>query len=374
MSIEVKAISSKKDIKRFIDFPHRLYKGDSNYVPEIYIGMKDMFNKKKNPFFLHSETQEFLAYKDNKIVGRISAILNNNYNKHHNSNVGFFGFYDVIDDYEVSKELFDNAVKWVKSHGVESILGPVNFSTNDTAAMLIEPFDRPPIVMMAYNKPYYPVHAEKYGFIKDMDLLAYMIYTDKVSDKSIRLSELIEQRLKKKGITIREINMKNLKSDVDGIKKVYNSAWEDNWGFVPSTDEEFNHMADDLKMIVNPEYTYVAEKDGEMIGFMIALPNINEIMINVKRGRLFPTGIIKLLMGKKKTKYVRIVTLGVIDKYRKMGIEAIFYATVIKAAKRNNLIGGEASWILENNTLMNAGIEKLNGELYKRYRIYKKDI
>jgi len=374
MSIEIKKVESKKDLQKFIDFPHDLYAGDPNYVPMLQMAAKEILSEKKNPFFEHSQVQNYLAFKDGKVAGRISAIRNNNYNEYHKSNVGFWGFYDVIDDYEVSKALFDTVMDWQKQHDFDRVLGPTNFSTNDTAGLLVRGFDRPPIVEMTYNKPYYQTHVERYGFKKDMDLFAYMIYTKDVSDKSVRLANLIEKRLEKKGITIRTVNMKDFKNEVSKIKEVYNKAWENNWGFVPATDKEFDFLAEGLKMIVIPEYVLVAEHEGKFIGFALTIPDINEITRTFKKGKLFPFNIIKLLTRKKKTKYVRIITLGVIEGYRKLGIEAVFYAKIIESARKNNLIGGEASWILENNEMMNKAAENLKGVNYKTYRIYTKDL
>ena len=372
--IDIKKVETKKDLKAFINFPHRLYKGDPNYVPMLQMAVKELLSEKKNPFFEHSSVAHFLAYKDGQLAGRITAIRNNNYNKYYQSNAGFFGFYDVIDDYEVSKALFDTAKDWNLKHGFTAMIGPANFSTNDTAGLLVEGFDRPPIVEMTYNKPYYHDHIKRYGFEKELDLYAYMIYTKDVSDKSVRLANAIKERLKRKGITFRNVEMKKFKSEVAKIKEVYNSAWSKNDGFIPVTDKEFDFLAEGLKMVVDPEYVLLAEHEGKMVGFALTIPNINEIIINFKDGKLFPFNIIKLLTQKKKTKYVRIITLGVIDGYRKMGIEAVFFANIIEAARRNNIIGGEASWILEKNEMMVAAAEKLNGVRYKTYRLFTKDI
>lgn len=374
MSIIVKTVESKSELKNFINFPHELYKGDSNYVPMLYMAADELMSKKINPFFQHSEVENFLAFKDDKIVGRITAIKNNNYNKFHKSNIGFWGFYDVIDDYEVSKALFDKVMEWNKKHHFDSITGPVNYSTNDTAGLLVDGFNEPPIIEMTYNKPYYESHILKYGFTKEMDLYAYMIKTAEVSEKSLRLANLIKQRLETRGITIRKINMKDFKNEVNRIKDVYNSAWENNWGFVPATDAEFDYLAKGFKMVVNPELVLIAELNGKYIGFMLAVPNINEITKSFKGGKLFPFNVIKLLMNKGKTKYVRIITLGIMEQYRKLGIESAFYAHIIGYAKTHNIIGGEASWILENNVEMNLAAQNLNGKIYKTYRLYSKPI
>ncbi|MGE5357118.1 MAG: hypothetical protein ACM3PT_12870 [Deltaproteobacteria bacterium] len=374
MDILIKKVETKTEIREFINFPHELYREDKNYVPMLYMSADEILSKKKNPFFLHSQADNFLAYRGNKVVGRISAIRNNNYNKFHGSNVGFWGFYDVIDDYDVSKSLFDTVVSWNKGHNFNSIIGPVNYTTNDTAGLLVEGFNSPPLMDLTYNKLYYKDHIEKYGFHKEMDLYAYMIYTKNVSEKAFKLSGLIKERLKNKGITIRKINMKDFENEVMKIKDVYNKAWENNWGFVPATDEEFKVLAKNFKMIVNPDIVLIAEHNGKFIGFSLAVPNINEITINFKNGKLFPFNIFKLLLRKNKTRFARIITLGVIEGYRKMGIEAAFYAHFTEFARNTGLVGGEASWILENNENMMLAAQNLNGELYKTYRLYSKDI
>lgn len=358
-------------LKDYIDFPHWLYADDDMYVPELYMSQKEMFNPKKNPFFEHAEVASYLAYKDGNIAGRISAILNKNYNEFHNSNVGFFGFFDVIEDYEVAEALFDKARDWCSQKGVDAVLGPTNFSTNDTAGILIDGFHEPPKIMMTYNKPYYAEFAERYGFTKEMDLLAYILYTKKASEKSIRLAKTLEERLRKQGIIFRNVNMKDFHNEVAIIRDIYNNAWKKNWGFVPWTDGELKHLADNLKMIVNPDWCYIAEDNGRPVGFGVTLNDINEVTIDFKKGRLFPFNIIKLLRRRHKTRFVRILALGVKDDYRKRGIEAIFFARNILMARKKDVIAGEVSWVLENNAEMVSSAEKLNSELYKRYRIYR---
>jgi len=372
--MQIVKVTTKKQKKQFIDFPHDLYKGDPNYVPEIYLGMQELMNPKKNPFFEHSNADLFLAFRNKKIVGRIAAIQNNNYNQFANSNVGYFGFFDVIEDYTVAEKLLQTAVDWVKAKGHTALYGPTNFSTNETAGILVEGFELPPVINMTYNKPYYVDFVNRFGFTKQMDLLAYKVPTSTVSEKSLRIAERLEERLKSRGITIRNVVLKNWKKEVPVIHKLYKEAWDKNWGFVPPTDAEFHHLADSLKMILVPEMVFLAEKDGKGIGFFLAVPNINEIMIKQKRGRILPFGALRLLFGKRKTKILRIILLGVTDEYRRLGIEAIFYAKIIRYAQQNGISFGEGSWILENNEMMNKGLQNLNGEPYKRYRIYQKEI
>jgi GNAT superfamily N-acetyltransferase len=372
---EVKIVEvNSGDLGKFIDFPHELYKGDKNYVPEIYLAVKDHLNKNKNPYFKHSDATLYLAFKNDKIVGRIGVTINNNYNKFHNCNVGFFGFLDFTEDVEVVKALLDKAEAYCRSKGANKIMGPANFSTNDTATVLVAGFDSPPVVQMTYNYPYYPLLIEKAGYSKEMDFFAYMIKSADVNEKSVQLSEKLYKRLESRGITVRNINLKKWNSEVDLIRNIYRSAWEKNWGFVPPTDEEFNFLAEGLKLIVDDRFAYIAEHERKVVGFAVALPDINEIMIKSNRGRLLPWTIFRLLFGKKKVKMVRIILLGVIEEYRKMGIEAVFFARFIQTARANQIYGGEASWILEDNTMMNQAAQNLNGEAYKTYRIYSKNL
>lgn len=367
----ISEVRDKKDKKQFIDFPHDLYQGDPNYVPELYVAQAEVMNEKKNPFFQHSKATLFLARKNGKVVGRIAAIRNNNYNDYIKANVGFFGFFDVINDYEVAKSLLDTASSWVKKENLDAILGPTNFSTNDTAGLLVNGFDSPPVINMTYNKPYYVDFLERYGFGKKMDLFAYNITDDAVSERSIQVAQKLEERLNKRGITFRNVNLKKFNEEIAGILPVYEEAWDKNWGFVPPTKEEFKHLAEGLKLVVDPKFGIVAEHEGETIGFILGIPDINEILLKIKRGRLLPFGIFKLLLGKSKVKKIRIILLGVMNDYRRMGIEGIFYAKVISRCKANGISSAEASWVLENNEMMNKGLEKINGEIYKTYRIYE---
>lgn len=371
--ITTKPVCTKKQLAAFIDFPHELFAGDPNYVPELHIAQRDILTPGKHPFHEHSFLQCFLAIDEtNKVKGRIAAILNNNHNAFNHTNDGFFGFFDCINDENVAKALFEAAHQWLKTKGVATIIGPVNPSTNEPVGLLIEGFNEPPVAMMPYNKPYYIGLIEKNGFHKKVDLYAYDIRSDSVSDRAIKLQDALLKRLEQKHVTIRPINVKDFKNEVRKVREIYNSAWDKNLGFVPMTENEFNYLAKDLKNILNPDFCLVAEHEGKMVGFALAIPDINQILIKIKRGRLLPTGIFKLLFGLKKIDYYRVITLGVIEEYRKMGIEACFYAKIIQKGISLNAKGAEASWILENNEMMNKALQNINGKLYKTYRIYEK--
>lgn len=371
----VVVVRQPRELKTFIDFPHELYKEDKNYVPELYIAQKDLLTPGKHPFHEHSTVQLFLAYEGKKLIGRIAAIVNNNHNKYYNAKDGFFGFFDTINDKETAHLLFNTATEWLRAKGLQTIIGPVNFSTNETCGLLVEGFEYAPLAMMPYNASYYLPLIESAGFSKKTDLLAYRFFLNDYNDAHLkRLSGVLQERLKKRNILIRSINLKNFKQEVNQIREVYNAAWNKNLGFVPMTEHEFNYLAKDLKLILDKDFCIVAEQEGKVVGFALAIPNINEILIHIKKGRLLPAGIFKLLLNRKKIKGLRIITLGVIEGYRRLGIEAFFYSTIIQKVFEKNIKFVDASWILEDNIKMNQAILNIKGQPYKRYRIFEKQI
>lgn len=373
--IQVIPVETKKQKRSFIDFPHTLYAGNPYYVPELYVAQYDLLTPGRHPFYKHSSIQLFLAYKDDQLVGRIAAIWNVNNNSFNNVQEGQWGFFDVINDQEVANALFAKAKEWVKAKGGNNIVGPINLSTNDSCGLLIEGFDSPPVAMMPYNFPYYIDLVTNAGFAHKVDLRAYLVMENKASKRSVQLLEKLEERLGRSGITLRQINLKDFKNEAIKIREIYNKAWDKNLGFVPMTEDEFDHAAKDMKMIVDPKYALVAEKDGKLIGFALGIPDVNQIQIKIKRGRLFPTGIFKLLFGLKKISLIRVLMLGVVDEYRKLGIEACLYGRIIKNSGDGHMVkGAECSWMLEHNYMMNHAIEQINGELYKRYRLYEQSL
>lgn len=365
-------VSSKRELTQFIDFPHELYKNDPNYVPELFIAQRDILTK--HPFHKHSSLQTYLAFENGKIIGRIAAILNNNHNAFNKTNDGFFGFFDCIDDQETADLLFKTATDWLKEKKVSKMIGPVNPSTNETCGLLVKGFDTPPVVMMTYNAPYYERLIEKAGFKKQTDLLAWQWKGASYNDKSVHLVDKLTDRLKRSDITIRKVRLDKFKEEAAALREVYNNAWDKNMGFFPMTNEEFDYTAKDLKMIIDPDFCLIAEQHGKIVGFGVAIPDVNQILRTIKKGRLLPTGIFKLLLGKSKIKGIRIMLLGVVDGYRKMGIEAVLYGTIIKEYARKGLEYAEASWTLEHNDMVNRAIEAIGGDPYKTYRIYEKEI
>lgn len=368
--IEIIEVNSARDMARFIKFPFKLYKHDPNWVPPLISERKDFFDRNKNPFFRYSHVKFFMAKKDGQIAGRIASIVNFNHNRFHEDKVGFFGFFECIDDYEVAKVLFRIALIELKKEGLTSMRGPTNFSTNYEIGFIIDDFSGPPVVNMTYNPKYYIDFVEKFGFTKAKDVYAYKITQE--NEPPERLVRIVEKIKQKENINIRTLDLKRFKDELKLVNKVYNKAWSKNWGFIPLPDDEFLHIAKDMKEIVDPDLVYIAEVNGEPIGFSMALPNVYQILPYAK-GRLFPFGIFKLLWHSKiknKIDSLRIITMGIEHDYQKRGIDNIFYLETFRRGVEKGYKWGEISWVLEDNVLMNRVAELLGAQKYRTYRLY----
>jgi GNAT superfamily N-acetyltransferase len=367
--IHIIKVENQKDLMRFIKFQWKIYNGDKYWVPPLIMDRKKLLNKRKNPFYQHSEADFFLAERDGELVGRIGAIKNDLHNKYHNDKVGFFGFFECVNDQEVANALFDTAKKWLKEQGLTEMRGPANPSSNDEYGMLLEGFDDEPRLLMTYNPKYYLDLCENYGLKKAKDLYAYKLEAEKVlsSEKMKRVSELAKKRA---GMEIKQLNMKEFNKELDKVKDVYNKAWAPNWGFIPMTEEEIDAMAKDLKPLVEPSLVLFGEIKGKTIGFALVMLDYNKIFKSMN-GKLFPFGFLKLFTQKKKVRWVRIITLGIIPEYQKRGLDSTFYYEITSRAGKLGIKLGEASWVLEDNEMMNRGAQVLNAECYKKYRIYE---
>lgn len=368
-SLQIKTVKSNKELMQFIKLPWKIYKGDPYWVPPLIMDRKKILNKEKNPFFEHAEMEMFLLEKDGELVGRIAAIKNDLHNQVQNENVGFFGFFECINDQEAANLLFDTAKQWIKSKGLSCMRGPANPSSNDEWGMLLEGFDDSPRLLMTYNPEYYIKLCETYGMKKVKDLYAYKISNEKII-KSEKLKRVAEIAAKRSGIVIEELNLKDLSNEIKKVKYLYNKAWAPNWGFVPLTDGEIDAMAEDLKQIVEPSIILFGKINEELVGFVLVMLDYNAIFKQMN-GKLFPFGFLKLFTKKKDIKWARIITLGIIPEFQKRGLDAVFYNEVVHRAAKLGIYLGEASWILEDNEMMNRGAEVMNGELYKKYRVFE---
>jgi len=369
--MNIKKVVSKKDLKDFITMPARLYRNDPYWVRPLDMDMFAKFNPKKNPFFEHAEVQPFIAVENNKIVGRIAGIINYRHNEVHEEKAAFFGFFESENDVAISSRLLDTVCEWAKEKGMSFVRGPANFSSNDEWGLLVDGFDSSPMIMMTYNPKYYINLIEQSGFVKEKDLLAYIL--DATAEIPERLKRAYDIILKRTGVNIRTLRMNDFENEVKEIQFIYNKAWEKNWGFVPMTENEIQHLAQELKPVCDPDLVFIAEKDNNPVGFAMALPDYNQLLKPLK-GKLYPFGIFYLLLNKKKVTAGRLLTLGLIKEYRNTGIEALFYLKMWEAGKKKGYLEGELSWILEDNMPMRNGIEKVGGKVYKTYRIYRKNL
>jgi GNAT superfamily N-acetyltransferase len=335
-----------------------------------------LLSRSKNPFFEHAEAEYFIAERGGEVVGRIAAISNRLHNETHDDRVGFFGFFESIDEQAVADALFTAAADWCRTRGHDVLRGPASFSVNDECGLLVQGFETPPTLMMPHNPPYYVGLLERGGFVKAKDLWVYQGGSEEhyvpVPERLARATELIRQR---QGIILRPLNMRDFEGEVERIKELYNTAWERNWGFVPMTEHEIDHLAEQFKPVVIPELVPMAEKDGKLIGFGIALPDLNVVFRRNRSGRLFPV-VLRLLwaLKMKRIRRARILLLGVVPEYQGKGVDAMLYHWIWTKSGERGIYWGEAGWILEDNPAMNAGLEKMTFRVYKTYRLYDRQL
>ncbi len=372
--VEVIEVESRRLMDEFILYPFKLYKNEPNWVPPLISERKEFFNTNKNPFFRAAKAKYFLAKRGEETVGRIATCINYNHNEFHMEATGFFGFFDCINDYDVAYKLLKVAMIKLKAEGMDRMRGPANFSTNHEIGFLIDGFDRPPTIMNPWNPPYLPQLAEKFGLKKAMDLHGYLVHRDvPISERQLRVVEKIKERSK---IKIRTVDFSHFEAELKIVNQIYNRAWERNWGFVPMSEQEFCYMARQLKEIVDPALVFIAEVDGDPAGFCMAVPDINQVLIKLN-GKLFPFGIFRLIWDtkiKKKITGVRLLIMGVVQEYRKRGIDSIFYVETHLRGVERGYQWGELSWILETNELMCRAAENMGGVLYKKYRMVEMPI
>ena len=373
-TVAVRPVRAAADLKKFIAFPYKLHRRDPHWVPPLRMDVRKMLSRKKNPFFQHAEAEYFLAERGNgsgkTVVGRIAAIHNHAHNEEHDDAVGFFGFFDTINDQAVADALFEAASAWLKPRGLEVMRGPASFSTNDECGLLVDGFSTPPAILTPYTPRHYPEMVERAGFTKAKDLLLFQSVQDQLPERLVRGAKLIAERRK---ITLRSINMKRFDEEVDLIKQVYNAAWERNWGFVPMTDAEIDHMAKDMKPVMVPELIVFAEHEGKTIGFAAAIPDLNVALKSNPSGRLFP-GILKILWKSRKINRIRILLLGLLDEHRRSGADALMYHWIWEKGRALGYGWAEGGWILEDNTAMKNGLTRIGFEAYKTLRLYDRPL
>jgi hypothetical protein len=363
---EVIEVLSKRDLNDFIRFPLSLYNNDPYYVPPLTRQMRTHFSN-QNPFFHHASVRYFLAKHAGKIKGRVASIINRRHNEFHQENAGFFGFFEAENDAGISSALLNRVALELKKEGMEIMRGPMSFSTNEECGFLIDGFDSRPLLMTPYNPPYYIDLMERYGLKKAKDLYAYILdIPDELPAKIHRVADLVART----GVTVRPLDKNNFDRDMRIFRDVYNSAWAKNWGFIPLTDEELVYLGTNLKPVIVPDLTLIAEKNGEPVGFMGMLPDFNLVLKQMK-GSLNPISIIKSFLYSKKIKDLRMLLLGIKYEYRNRGIDALLFREGFRGVKQGGYHRVEFSWILEDNIPVQRLVEMIGGKLYKKYRIYE---
>ncbi len=371
MALEVRPVASKSDLNTFIKLPWRLYRNEPNWVPPLLFERKRFFDRQRNPFFRHAEAEYFLAWRDGRVVGRVTAHIDRHFNEFQHHEWGMFGFFECENDPEAAKALLEIAEAWLRARGRDRMVGPMDFTTNDECGVLIDGYDQFPTILTNWQHPYYPALIEGAGFAKAMDLYMWNL---EVSDRS-RVHEAIWKVASdveaKHGITVRSMKKKDMEAEINRFLEVYNAAWERNWGFVPLTEEEVRAYAKDLKPILDENWAFVAEKDGETVGAALSLPDYNQVLKRLD-GRLLPFGWAKALWYRRKIDRVRVFALGVKREWQHTGIAAKFYELHFDSAARTPQTGGEMGWILESNTSMNRAMEGMGGRIVRTYRVYEK--
>ncbi len=371
MALEVRPVASKSDLNTFIKLPWRLYRNEPNWVPPLLFERKRFFDRDRNPFFRHAEAEYFLAWRDGRVVGRITAHIDRHFNEFQHHDWGMFGFFECENDPEAAKALLDTAEAWLRARGRDRMVGPMDFTTNDECGVLIDGYDLFPTILTNWQHPYYPGLIEGAGFGKAMDLYMWNL---EVSDRS-RVHDAIWKVASdveaKHGITVRSMRKKDMEAEINRFLEVYNAAWERNWGFVPLTEEEVRAYAKDLKPILDENWAFVAEKDGETVGAALTLPDYNQVLGHLN-GRLLPFGWAKALWYRRKINRVRVFALGVKREWQHTGIAAKFYELHFDSAARTPQTGGEMGWILESNKSMNRAMEGMGGRIIRTYRVYEK--
>ncbi|MGH2973316.1 MAG: hypothetical protein ACRDLL_00395 [Solirubrobacterales bacterium] len=374
-SVTIRPARTRRELKRFVKVPFRLHRDQPQWVAPLLFERMEFLDREKNPYFEHAEVEYFIAERDGEPLGRVSVQIDRRWDEFQGGSDAMFGFFETANDPEVTSALLGAAAEWARGKGRDRILGPMDFTTNDEIGILIEGFERRPMILEPWHPPHYRELIEAEGFAKAMDVQMWELQFGDLKrgerfDPAIHAAA--ETGLNEEGITIRNMRKRDMANEVRRFMDVYNEAWGSNWGFVPITDAEVEFQAKNLKQILDEDWTYMAEKDGEVIGAALTLPDINQVLAKLN-GRLLPFGWLRFLLGKGKIDQLRVLALGVKHDYRHTGVAASLYLKHLETAARPGRIeGGEMGWILETNGPMNRAMEGMGGKVVKKYRIFEK--
>jgi GNAT superfamily N-acetyltransferase len=370
-ALEIRPVASKRELNTFIKLPWRLYRNEPNWVPPLLFDRKRFFDRQRNPFFKHAEVEFFLAWRGDQPVGRITAHIDRHFNEFQHHDWGMFGFFECENDPEVAHALLSEAEDWLRARGRDRMVGPMNFTTNDECGVLIDGYDLMPTVLTDWHHPYYPGLLEGAGLTKAMDLYMWSLAVADRGSVHPAIWRVAAEVESKYGIKVRNMRKKDMEAEIGRFLEVYNAAWEQNWGFTPLTEEEVRHYAKDLKPVLDENWAFIAEKDGEPVAAALTLPDYNQVLIHLN-GRLLPFGWAKALWYKRKIDRVRVFALGAKPEWQHTGVAAKLYELHYEAAERLPQKSGETGWTLETNTRMNRAMERMGGKIVRTYRVYEK--
>jgi hypothetical protein len=376
-SVTIRPVRSRRELKRFVKVPFRLHRDQPQWVAPLIFERMEFLNRDKNPYFEHAEAEYFLAERDGEAVGRITVQVDHRWDEYQGGSDAMFGFFEAENDPEVAAALLGAASEWARGKSRGRLLGPMDFTTNDEIGILIEGYDRRPMILEPWHPPHYRELIEAEGFGKAMDVQMWELQFGDLKegesfDPSIHAAA--EKALNDEGIVIRNMRKREMASEVRRFMDVYNEAWGDNWGFVPITDAEVEFQAKNLKQVIDEDWAFMAEKDGEVVGAALTLPDINQVLAKLS-GRLLPFGWLRFLFGKGKVDQLRVLALGVKHEYRHSGVAAGLYLKHLEtAAAPGKIEGGEMGWILETNGPMNRAMEGMGGKVVKKYRIFERSL
>ncbi len=378
-NIEIKCVQNKSQLKAFVKVLWKVFKDDPNWSPPLIMERMDALDENKNPFFQHAKVKLWIAYKDGQPVGRISAQIDELAEQYHGIKTGHFGYFDCINDQQVANALLDTALGWLRENGMVEVIGPFSLSINEETGMLVEGFDRPPMVLMGHGFAYYQDLITNYGLKKVKDTWAYTLDITK-GILTPALQKLVDRVQDRGQVVFRPINMDKYEEELKIILDIFNDAWVDNWKYIPFTQSELDHAVKELKLIIREDFTYIAEVDGVAQAMMVTLPNINEIIRDFD-GKLFPFGIFKLLWRLKfrpSYKTVRVPLMGVRKEYQNSRLSGIMSLGLFEACRQSAIKIGcneaELSWVLEENTRLSKLLEEVGCVKYKTYRLFQKEL
>jgi GNAT superfamily N-acetyltransferase len=374
VSVEVQAVRSRSDRREFVDLPFRLHATGTPWIPPLKIERHLFLSPRFNAFFKHGEAELFLARRHGRVVGRISAQIDLAFNAYHGNAWGMFGFLELEEDLAVLTALLDAAEKWLRERGRDRMVGPMDFTMNDESGVLIEGFEREPMVRQPWQPPYYQRLCEEAGLEKVVDLFMWEL---RIADREKILPiirELAEKLEPKHGIRIRKMTRRGLRRDLDSFAEIYNQAWSRNFGFVPYSKADLDAYAQELHLVFDRDWFMVAENaEGETVGVAITVPDINQVLKRMD-GRLLPLGWWHYLNRRRIVDRCRIGFLGVKPAYQHTGVAAGFYIEHFEMAEATRVKWGEGGWVLETNKGLNRGMEALGGRIDKKYRVYERPL